>query len=122
MRRFFTINSVVLILFVSLLTNGFTAAMYGEIFMHESNHCHQHSPSVEEITHGEYPHNRLAEEENLDLSVHTCFNTVYLPLLLTKLPLLPTVDGKETLAQFIYFQIPESTPDSPFHPPRTLPS
>jgi len=120
MRRFFTINSVVFILFASLLTNSFAAALYGEAFLHESGHCNQHSLSVEEATHGEYPHNRLAEEENLDLLEHTCFSTVYLSYLCTKPPILPTVYGKEVLVEFISFQIPEFTPNSTFHPPRGI--
>lgn len=46
MNRFLTINHIVFVLFVSLLTNGLAWAFHGEVFMHELGHHHQHSLSA----------------------------------------------------------------------------
>jgi len=108
---------MVLLLFVSLLTNGFASAFHGEVFMHELGHNHQHSFST---AHAEHPHNEFPDEKELDLSPHICFSVVYHPLLFTKLPLMPTVVGKEILSESIIFQIPTSIPDSLFRPPRSI--
>ncbi|WP_107796382.1 hypothetical protein [Nitrosomonas aestuarii] len=117
MNRFFTVNFMVFMLSVSLLTNGFASAFHGEVFMHELDHNHQHSIS---IAHAEHSHNEFPDEKESDLSPHICFSVVYHPLLFTKLPLMPTVVGKEVLSESISFQIPTSIPDSPFRPPRSI--
>jgi len=120
MYRFFTVNSVVLALCVSLLANGLASAFHGEVFMHELGHNHQHILSTAETAHAEHPYNEYSDEKNLDLSVHICFSTVYQPIVFTKLPLIPTVTGKEILSKSVTFQIPKSIPDSPFRPPRSI--
>ena len=117
MRKFVTINSVVFVLFVSLLTNGFASAFHGEVFVHELGHNHQHSLSIADTEH---PYNEFSDEKDLNPSVHICFSTVYHPLLFAKLPLVPTVAGKEILFTSITFQIPKSIPDSQFRPPRNI--
>jgi hypothetical protein len=120
MRRFVTINSVVFVLFVSLLTNGFASAFHGEVFMHELGHNHQHTHSIAENQLTEHSHNEFSDEKDLNHSVHVCFSTVYHPLLFAKLPLVPAVAGKEILFTSITLQISKSIPDSPFHPPRSI--
>ncbi len=120
MYRFLTINSIVIVLFVSLLTNGLASAFHGEVFMHELGHNHEHTHSTAETAHAEHPHNEFSDETNLDHSVHVCFNAVYQPLLFTKLPLVPAVAGKGVLAESTTSIIPKSTPDSSFRPPRSI--
>ncbi|SFL17388.1 hypothetical protein SAMN05216302_10383 [Nitrosomonas aestuarii] len=118
MNRFFSVNFMVFMLLVSYLTNGFASAFYGEVFMHELEHNHQHSLST---ANAEHSHNEFPDDEKeLDLSRHICFSVVYQPLLFTKLPLIPSVAGKEILSESITFQIPTSIPDSPFRPPRNI--
>jgi len=120
MNRYLTINSVAILLFVSLLTNGVASAFHGEVFMHELGHNHQHTHLTEKTTHAEHRHNEFYDEKDLNHSVHTCFSTVYHPLLFAKLPLLPTITGKEILSESITFQITKSIPNSPFRPPRSI--
>tara|TARA_R110002073_G_scaffold55445_3_gene141998 strand:+ start:181 stop:552 length:372 start_codon:yes stop_codon:yes gene_type:complete len=120
MNRFVNINSIVFVLFVSLLTNGLASAFHGEVFMHELGHDHQHTHSTAETTHAEHPHNEFSDEKDLDLSIHICFSTVYHPILFTKLPLVPTVAGKEILSESVTFQTPKSISDSLFRPPRSI--
>jgi len=72
-------------------------------------HNHQHSLST---AHAEHSHNEFPDDEKeLDLSPHICFSVVYQPLLFTKLPLIPSVVGKEILPESITCQIPTSIPD-----------
>jgi hypothetical protein len=120
MDSLFAINSIILVLFVSLLANGLASAFHGEVFVHELGHNHQHTHSIAENQITEYSHNEFSDEKNLNHSVHVCFSAVYQPILFTMLPLLPTVAGKEILSEPITLQIPKSIPDSPFHPPRDI--
>lgn len=120
MNRFVNINSIVFVLFVSLLTNGLASAFHGEVFMHELGHNHQHTHSTEKTAHAEHSYNEFSDEKNLNHSVHVCFSTVYHPLLFAELPLVPTVAGKEILSESITFQITKSIQDSPFRPPRSI--
>jgi hypothetical protein len=118
MNRYLTINSVAILLFVSLLTNGLASAFHGEVFMHELGHNHQHTHSTEKTAHAEHSHNEFSDEKDLNHSVHVCFSSVYHPLLFAELPLIPTVAGKEALSESITSQIIKSIPDLPFRPPR----
>ena len=120
MNRFININSIVFVLFVSLLTNGLASAFHGEVFMHELGHNHQYIYPTEKTAHSEHSHDEFSDEKNLNHSVHICFSTVYHPLLHAELLLIPTVAGKEILSETISFQIIKSIPDSPFRPPRSI--
>lgn len=120
MTRFLAINSVVFMLLVSLLANGLASAFHGEVFVHELGHNHQHTHSIAEKQLAEHSHNEFSDEKNSNHSVHICFSAVYQPLLISMLPLLPTVAGKEILSEPITLQISKSIPDSPFHPPRNI--
>jgi hypothetical protein len=120
MSRFVNINSIVFVLFVSLLTNGLASAFHGEVFMHELGHNHQYIYPTEKTAHSEHSHDEFSDEKNLNHSVHICFSTVYHPLLFAELLLIPTVAGKEILSETISFQIIKSIPDSPFRPPRSI--
>lgn len=120
MYRFLTINSIVFVLFVSFLTNGLAWAFHGEVFMHELGHNHQHTHSTTETAHVEHPYNEFSDEKNLNHSVHICFNAVYQPFVFAKLPLVPTVTGKEIISESITSQIPKFILDSPFRPPRSI--
>ena len=120
MNRFLAINPVVFVLLASLLTNGLASAFHGEVFVHELGHNHQHTHSIAENQIAEHSHNKFSDDKNLDHSVHICFSAVYQPLLISILPLLPIVAGKEILSEPSTLQISKSIPDSPFHPPRNI--
>ena len=120
MSRFVNINSIVFVLFVSLLTNGLASAFHGEVFMHELGHNHQYIYPTEKTAHSEHSHNEFSDEKNLNHSVHICFSTVYYSFLFAKLPLLPTIAGKEVVSDFIILQNPKFIPVSLFRPPRSI--
>lgn len=120
MNRILSIDSIVLVLFVSLLANALASAFHGEVFMHELGHNHQYSLSTAEAAHAEYSLHEYSDEENSDLTVHICFNTAYHPIIFTELPLVLSVTDEEALFESISFQIPKSIPDSPFRPPRSI--
>ena len=120
MYRPLFINSIVIVLFVSLLTNGLASAFHGEVFMHELGHDHQHTHSTAETTHAEHQHYEFDDDKNLDHSVHICFSAVYHPLLFTKLPLVPAIVGKEILPKSIFPQVQKPILDLPFRPPRSI--
>ena len=120
MHRIFTINSVVLLLFVSLLTNGLAWAFHGEVFMHELGHDHQYTPSLADRAQTEYHHGEFNEDDHLNHSPHICFNVVYQPLIFTMPPLVPVEAGNRILIKSVSYQVPKSIPDSLFRPPRSI--
>lgn len=120
MYRFFTINSVVFALFVSLMTNGLAWAFHGEVFMHELGHNHQHTHSTTDSAQAEHHHSEFNDNENLNLSPHICFNVVYQPLIFTMPPLVSAEAGYKILTNPVSSQVPKTIPDSPFRPPRSI--
>ncbi|MDH5480269.1 MAG: hypothetical protein OEX11_05870 [Nitrosomonas sp.] len=107
MRKRLIINFVVLVTFVSLLTNAYAWAFQGEVFTHElDNHKHY----------------ELVDEHNVGFVVHLCLDAAgqYQPFYFTLTPKIPMLEGKEALVVFIPVTIPESILDLPYHPPRNL--
>ncbi len=114
-----TINSVVFVLFFSLLANGFAWAFHGEVFMHELGH-HQHTFSLTQTAQAQHQHNQFTDEKDLNLAAHICLSKAYQPHFCTELPLIPTVAGEVIQIRFISLKNPKSVPDLPFHPPRRI--
>lgn len=120
MYRIFTNNSVVLVLFVSLLTNGLAWAFHGEVFMHELGHDHQHTHAIADSVQAEHLHGEFNESDHLNHSPHICFNIVYQPLIFTMLPLVPAEESNRILIKTVSYQVPTSIPDSLYRPPRSI--
>ncbi|WP_227869225.1 hypothetical protein [Nitrosospira lacus] len=114
------IYSVMLLLFVSMLTNAFGWAFNGEVFAHELDHEH-HVLSLDPTAHLEaHHHAALNDEGHLDAATHLCLHAAgqYQPFFFTSPPRVPASTGAEVLTSFISLIVPESIPDSPLHPPK----
>ncbi|HET7062481.1 MAG TPA: hypothetical protein VFI43_09915 [Nitrosospira sp.] len=122
MRKRRHIYSVMFALLVSMLTNAFGWAFNGEVFAHELDHEH-HVLSLDPATHLE-AHQRAVrnDEGHLDAATHLCLHAAgqYQPFFFTAPPRVPPSLGMEVLHVFVSVAIPESIPDSPLHPPRSI--
>ena len=117
------IYSVMLILFVTMLTNAFSWAFNGEVFAHELDHEH-HVLSPDPTAHLEaHQHASLNDDGHLDAATHLCLHAAgqYQPLFFTPPLIVPTSTGMEVLAIFVSAIIPDSVLDLPLHPPRSTP-
>ncbi len=112
------INSVVLVLCVSLLTSAFGWAFQGEVFAHELKHYQGTQSSLPQKEF--YQHNNFTDDKNLEVATQLCLHAAgqYQPFFFALPPLLPIAVGKEILAVYIPVAIPESILESPLHPPR----
>lgn len=111
---------VMLVLFVSLLTNAFGWAFNGEVFAHELDHEH-HVLSLDPTAHLEaHQHAAINDDGHLDAATHLCLHAAgqYQPFFFTPLPFVPASIGEDALIVFVPVLTPESIPDSPLHPPR----
>lgn len=116
------IHSVMLILFVCMMTNAFGWAFNGEVFAHELDHEH-HVLSLDPAAHLEaHQHAALNDESHLDAATHFCLHAAgqYQPFFLTAPLSVPTSTGVEVLSGFVAIAIAESVPDSPLRPPRSI--
>ena len=114
------IYSVMLILFVTMLTNAFSWAFNGEVFAHELDHEH-HVLSLDPAAHLEaHQHAAINDDGHLDAATHLCLHAAgqYQPFFFTPPLIVLTSTGMEGLTLFISVIVPESIPDSPLHPPR----
>jgi hypothetical protein len=114
------IYSVMLILFVTMLTNAFRWAFNGEVFAHELDHEH-HVLSLDPAAHLEaHQHAAINDDGHLDAATHLCLHAAgqYQPFFFTPPLIVPASTGMEGLTLFISVIVPESIPDSPLHPPR----
>jgi hypothetical protein len=112
--------SVMLILFVTMLTNAFSWAFNGEVFAHELDHEH-HVLSLDPAAHLEaHQHAAINDDGHLDAATHLCLHAAgqYQPFFFTPPLIVPASTGMEGLTLFISVIVPESIPDSPLHPPR----
>lgn len=118
MRRH--INSIMLLLLISMMTNAFGWAFNGEVFAHELDHEH-HLLSLDPTAHLE-AHQRAAsnDEGHMDSATHLCLHAAgqYQPFFFIPPPLVPAVVGAESPIAFLSVIVPESIPDSPLHPPK----
>lgn len=114
------IYSVMLVLFVSMLTNAFSWAFNGEVFAHELDHEH-HVLSLDPAAHLEaHQHAAINDAGHLDAATHLCLHAAgqYQPFFFISPPFVPASVGVEALIIFVPVTVPESIPDSPLHPPR----
>jgi hypothetical protein len=114
------IHFVMLMLFVSMMTNALSWAFNGEVFAHELDHAH-HILSLDPTAHLEAHRHALRNDKgHLDAATHLCLHAAgqYLPFFFTSPPLVPASIGMEVLAAFVSFIVPESVPDSPLRPPK----
>jgi hypothetical protein len=119
-KRF--IHPAIFVLYVSILTNAFGWAFNGEVFAHELDHEH-HVLSLDPTAHLEAHHNAvLNDEDHLDAATHLCLHAAgqLQPFFFTAPLLVPAATGMEVLAVFVSVTIPESIPDSPLRPPRSI--
>jgi hypothetical protein len=122
MYRFFTINSVVFLLFVSLLANGIDWAFHGEAFVHELDH-HPHALSETQVVHLKlHQHDEFTDDKHSDITTYYCLSSAgqFQPFFFILPTSIPDAVGKETLAAFNPVFIPELILDLPFQPPRKI--
>jgi hypothetical protein len=116
------IYPVMFVLFVSMMTNAFSWAFNGEVFAHELDHEH-HVLSLDPAAHLEaHQQAVLNDDDHLDAATHMCLHAAgqYQPFFFTAPLVVPAAIGMEVLALFVSDIIPESIPDSPLHPPRSI--
>lgn len=114
--------SVIFMLIVSMLTNGLSLSFKGEVFAHELDHIRQ-ALSADPATHLEMHRNNASwDGVDLDAATHLCLHSAgqYQPFFFNSLPLIPDQIATEVLTVFISAIIPETIPDLPLRPPRSI--
>lgn len=114
--------SVIFMLIVSILTNGISLSFKGEVFAHELDHIHQ-VLSPDPATHLEMHRNNVSRDgADLDAATHLCLHSAgqYQPFFFNSLPLIPDQTVTEVLTVFISAIIPETIPELPLRPPRSI--
>ena len=113
---------VIFMLIVSLLTNGLSLSFSGEVFAHELDHIRQALPS-DPATHLDSHRNNVSRDgADLDAATHLCLHSAgqYQPFFFNSLPQIPDQIATEVLVVFISAIIPETIPDLPLRPPRSI--
>lgn len=113
---------VIFMLIVSLLTNGLSLSFSGEVFAHELDHIRQALPP-DPATHLESHRNNVSRDgADLDAATHLCLHSAgqYQPFFFNSLPQIPDQIATEVLVVFISAIIPETIPDLPLRPPRSI--
>lgn len=114
--------AVILMLVVTLLTNGLSLSFRAEVFAHELDHIRQAlSPNPE--THLEsHRHNVSRDGAELDAATHLCLHSAgqYQPFFFNSFPPVSDQIATEALTVFIFAIIPETIPDLPLRPPRII--
>ena len=121
MRNYST-YPVILMLIISILTNGLSLSFRGEVFAHELDHIRQ-VLSSDPATHLELHRNNVSwEGVDLDAATHLCLHSAgqYQPFFFNSFPLIPDQIVTEALTVFISPIIPETIPDLPLRPPRKI--
>lgn len=114
---------IILMLIVSILTNGLTLSFKGEIFAHELDHIHHALPSSDPAMHLElHHHHDSSDGADLDATTHLCLHSAgqYQPFFFNSFPQIPDQIATETLVVFVSAFIPETIPDLPLRPPRSV--
>ncbi|MBX3616880.1 hypothetical protein [Nitrosomonas sp.] len=113
---------VIVMLIVSILTNGLSLSFRGEVFAHELDHI-RHALSADPATHLEMHRNNASwDGTELDAATHLCLHSAgqYQPFFFNSLPSVPAQKITEIMTAFISETIPEVVPDLPLRPPRTV--
>jgi len=109
-------------LIISILTNGLSLSFRGEVFAHELDHIRQ-SLSADPATHLELHQNNIAwDGVDLDAATHLCLHSAgqYQPFFFNSFPHIPGLIITEAITVFISSFIPETIPDLPLRPPRSI--
>jgi len=120
MRKYPT-YPVILMLIVSILSNGLSLSFKGEAFAHELDHIRQALYS-DPASHLELHRNNVARDgADLDAATHLCLHSAgqYQPFFFNSFPLLPDQIVAKILTVFVSAVIPETIPDLPLRPPRS---
>ncbi|SDY15716.1 hypothetical protein SAMN05421755_100951 [Nitrosomonas sp. Nm33] len=123
MHKRLTINFVILMFFVSMLTNTLVWSFNDKVFAHELDH-HYHATlfSVDPQKHLDL-HHALGDNGELDAETHLCLHAAgqYQPFFLNaSFLIIVPVSEAEALTVFVSKIIPESIPDSLFRPPKNF--
>ncbi|SNX60090.1 hypothetical protein SAMN06296273_1549 [Nitrosomonas ureae] len=121
MRKYPT-HPLILMLIISILTNGLSLSFRGEVFAHELDHIRQ-SLSADPATHLELHQSNVAwDGVDLDAVTHLCLHSVgqYQPFFFNSFPHIPDLIITEAITVFISSFIPETIPDLPLRPPRNI--
>lgn len=123
MHKRLVTNSVILIFLVSMLTNTLGWSFNDKVFAHELDH-HYHAAlfTADPQKHLDL-HHALGDSGELDAATHLCLHAAgqYQPFFVNaSLSILASVAETEILMVFVSDIIPESIPDSPFRPPRSI--
>jgi len=121
MRKYPT-YPVILMLIVSILSNGLSLSFKGEVFAHELDHIRQALYS-DPASHLELHRNNVSwEGVDLDAATHLCLHSAgqYQPFFFNSFPLMSDQIVTEALTVFISAIIPETIPDLPLRPPRNI--
>ena len=113
---------VILVLIVCILTNGLSLSFRGEVFAHELDHIRQ-VLSSNPATHLELHRNNVSRDgADLDAATHLCLHSAgqYQPFFFNSFPLILDQATTEVLTVFISAIIPETIPDLPLRPPRSI--
>ncbi|CAE6501020.1 MAG TPA: hypothetical protein DEO56_11950 [Nitrosomonas nitrosa] len=123
MRKHLAINSVILLFFVSMLTNTLGWAFNDKVIAHELEHHYNAALfTADPQTHLEF-HRLLGDEGELDAATHLCLHAAgqFLPFFLNSdLLIIPPVTEAKNPIMLVSASMPESIPDSLFHPPRNI--
>lgn len=114
--------AVILMLIISMLTNGLSLSFRGEIFAHELDHVRQ-ALSADPATHLELHRNNVSwDGVELDAATHLCLHAAgqYQPFFFNSFPAIPAPIVTEVITVFISAFIPETIPDLPLRPPRSI--
>lgn len=116
---------VIVMLIVCILTNGLSLSFRGEMFAHELDHIHHdHALSADHAIHLELHqhHTTSNDSADLDAATHLCLHSAgqYQPFFFNSLPLIPDQAIVEVLTVFVSAIIPETIPDLPLRPPRSI--
>ncbi|SFJ07937.1 hypothetical protein SAMN05428978_10983 [Nitrosomonas sp. Nm34] len=125
MRKKLFINSVILIFFVSMLTNTFGWSFNDKVFAHELDHHYRAALfSADPQKHIDL-HVALGDDGGvLDAATHLCLHAAgqFIPLFFNAPLIIPTYATKEALVSFISVIAPEFILDSLFRPPKNFAS
>ena len=121
MRRY-PVYSIIALLVVSILTNGLSMSFRGEVFAHELDHI-RYSFSADPTQHLEMHRNNASWDGiELDAATNLCLHSAgqFQPFFFYSFPQLPDIAVTKALIVFVSAIIPETIPDLPLRPPRSL--
>jgi hypothetical protein len=113
-------SSVIFILVAVMLTNGISISFKPEVFAHELDHIRESLSSIPGMHLDSHRNSTIMDNAELDAATHLCLHAAgqYQPFYFLHIALVPPLTGKEILTPYIASFLPDSVPESPYHPPR----